>query len=232
MRSFFNQFVPAQDCLLCAAACGRRSLCPRCEATLPQLDGPLCPLCAQPLPGGAQHPCGECLRHLPPWQGTLAAWRYGFPLDRMIQALKYRHHFGVIEPLVEPLAQLAAARPLPDALLAMPLHRARQRSRGYNQSLLIARALSGRLGVPLLHHACRRTRDTRPQAGLTPTQRRSNLRRAFVCNPCVQGLNIAIVDDIMTSGASLAQLSGALSECGAQRIECWVLARALRTGAS
>lgn len=232
MRLFFNQIAPAQDCLLCAAASGRRSLCPRCETTLPRLAGPLCPLCAQPLSGGSQLPCGECLRHPPPWQATLAAWRYGFPLDRLIQALKYHHNFGVIEPLVEPLAQLAAARPLPDALLAMPLHRVRQRSRGYNQSLLIARALSYRLGVPLLHHACRRTRDTRPQAGLTPAERGRNLRHAFVCNTRAHGLNIAIVDDIMTSGASLAQLSGALSHCGAQRIECWVLARALRTAAS
>ena len=225
--------VPAQDCLLCAAASGRRSLCPRCEAALPRLAGPLCPLCAQPLPGGMPHqPCGECLRRPPPWQAALAGWRYGFPLDRLIQALKYRHHFGVIDPLVEPLARLAADRPLPDALLAMPLHRARQRSRGYNQSLLIARALSRRLGVPVLHHACQRTRDTRPQAGLAPAARRSNLRHAFVCNPRVHGLSVAIVDDVMTSGASLAQLSGALSLCGAQRIECWVLARALRTDAS
>ena len=233
----FNRIFWPQYCLLCNAAAGEQAVCPACLAELPLHDAPACPICAHPSAHALDraHPatsdrvytdiCGDCLKHPPRFLRSLAAYTYRFPLDKLIGALKYHQQFAVIDILTAPLIALAAG-PLPDALVAMPLHPHRLRERGFNQSLLLARRIARQLRLPLLQTACRRVRDTPPQTTLPVKQRRSNLGNAFTCADSVAGKRIGIVDDVMTSGSSLDSLAQALLQAGALEVECWVAARA------
>lgn len=146
-----------------------------------------------------------------------------------MQALKYHHQFAVVDILTAPLLThiRASAEPLPDTVIAMPLHRNRLRQRGFNQSQQLAHAIAGQLKLPLLNHACQRSRDTPPQAALPLKERRGNIRNAFTCDNSVAGKRIAIVDDVMTSGSTLDSLARALLDAGASEIQCWVVARAV-----
>ncbi len=197
--------------------------CTDCDADMPYLDGPHCPTCALPSPGGAT--CGRCLRKQPLFDRTVAACAYAFPLDQLIQSLKFREQLQLARELAERLVPRVTA--IPDCLVPMPLHPARLRARGYNQSHELARHLSRRLAIPLLPHACRRVRDTSPQSALKSKDRMKNMRKAFQATHDFSGRHVAVVDDVMTSGASLNELALALRRSGAREISAWVIARAL-----
>ena len=214
-----------QNCLLCNAEAGPAILCPDCLADLPIQAIPACPICAQPTTSGES--CGSCLRRPPAFKRTLVAYQYAFPLDQLVHALKYQHQFAVIDTLTAPLIAALRAVPLPDAVIAMPLHPLRLRERGFNQSLLLARYISHQLQLPLLTAACTRTRNTAAQTTLSIQQRQKNLRGAFACGAAVANRRIAIIDDVMTSGSSLESLAAALLNAGAGEVECWVVARAV-----
>lgn len=127
--------------------------------------------------------------------------------------------------LATPLAQLAAGHPKPDLLLPMPLHPGRLKERGFNQSLEIAKPISRWLDIPLAADACQRTRDTPTQTGLKWKERRRNVRGAFACDLDLSGKKIAILDDVMTTGATLNEISRVLKACGASEVSAWVVAR-------
>ena len=215
-------------CLLCGAPSGAATLCAGCLADLPWHRQPQCPCCALPTPGGAV--CGACLRHPPAFDRTHAALAYAFPLDRMIPRLKYHGQLAVAPALGDCLADSVAALPRPDRLVAMPLHAQRLRERGFNHAGEIARAVARRLEVPLDTTSCRRIRDTPPQMGLKHADRRRNVRGAFACSGDVQGMRIAVVDDVMTTGTSLDELAKTLKAAGAAAVETWVVARTLPRG--
>jgi ComF family protein len=213
-----------QSCLLCGADSGTAALCAPCHQDLPWLPLGRCPVCALPTPQG--NVCGQCLKAPPAFDTTIAAWAYQWPLDRLIPAWKYRNELTLTTPLGDGLlraATLAADRPA--MLIPMPLHPTRQRERGFNQSHELARMLGRRLGLPVAPAVVERTRLTPPQASLPWDQRQKAIRNAFrVCGEVV-GQHIALVDDVMTTGASLHELAKALKTAGAQRVDCWVLAR-------
>lgn len=188
---------------------------------------PACPICAYPTPAGEI--CGACLSHRPAYRRSIAAYTYAFPLNQLVQALKYHHQFAVIDTLIAPLLARtqATADPLPDAIIAMPLHRNRLKERGFNQSQQLARAIAAKLRLPLLNHACQRSRDTPPQAALPLKERQRNIRNAFTCDNSVAGKRIAIIDDVMTSGSTLDSLAQAVMAAGAIEVQCWVVARAV-----
>lgn len=212
-------------CILCDTASFNRPLCAGCNADLPRHSTPACPICALPALDGKV--CGICLRHLPAFDRTFAAFSYGFPIDRLLHAFKYSGDLALIEVLAEPLAHLVAAQPKPDLLLPMPLHPTRLRERGFNQSLEIAKLISRWLDIPLAADACQRTRDTPTQAGLKLRERRRNVRGAFACNLDLTGKKIAVLDDVMTTGATLNEISRVLQGCGAAEVSAWVVARTL-----
>ena len=220
---FFRQSWP-QQCFLCAATCRREPLCVACRQELPRLTAPICPVCATPLADNAAV-CGACLRHPPAFTHTVAAWRYVWPLDRLIHAFKFHHEFSLLPLLSEPLLEQVRRQTLPDAIVPMPLHAQRLRQRGYNQALLLAQHLSRHLKLPVLKTACQRTRHTTEQSGLSRWERASNLRRAFACNTQAQGRHVALVDDVMTSGSSAHWLAQAMRDAGALSVRCWILAR-------
>lgn len=214
-----------QSCLLCGAGVRGDLLCAGCEGDLPRLPALRCPRCALPTPDGGL--CGACLQHPPHFDRTLAAFAYGFPLDALIQAHKYRHQLELADLFAAALAREAGRRPLPDWIMPMPLHPARLAERGYNQAGEIARRLARRLDLPCEMETCRRIRATPSQAGLDLKARQRNLRGAFACEQDLAGRRVALVDDVMTSGSSLNELARVVKRAGAAEVEAWVVARTL-----
>lgn len=211
-----------QDCLLCGARAGREFFCEGCASALPVLTDH-CPQCALPSPGSAV--CGNCLAHPPDFDGTTALWRYEFPCDRLVQALKYRGRLAVAECFALGLA--AGRLPSPDLLLPMPLHPKRLSTRGFNQALEIARCLARFTGLRIEARGALRAKDTRPQTELPYDERAKNVHGAFACRLDLYGKVVAVVDDVMTTGATLNELARVLKEAGATRVENIVVARTI-----
>jgi ComF family protein len=228
IRLLFERIAP-HACLLCGVASGASRLCSGCTADLPLHTQPQCPQCALPTPDGER--CGACLKRAPAFDFTLAACAYAFPVDRLIQALKYDSRLVAGVVLGQMLARAAQRVTLPDRLIAMPLHPVRIRERGFNHALEIGRVVATNLGVALDTQSCRRIRDTPPQVALAYAARRRNVRGAFVCETRLDGERVALIDDVMTTGSSLDELAATLKAAGASEVSCWVVARALPPGA-
>jgi ComF family protein len=209
------------DCALCGVRCSAARLCPGCDAALPRLPASRCRVCALPL--GSGDLCGRCLKALPHYDSVAAAFEYAFPLDALIQKYKY----GPDIALAPVLGSLLTRTPCTDveAVIPMPLARARLRHRGFNQAQEMARLAARACGIPVLRHACRKVSETAPQAGLPFDQRARNVRGSFVCDDDLTGRRVAIVDDVMTTGASVNELARVLKHAGAQAVRVWVLAR-------
>lgn len=220
----FMQTQVAQPCVLCGARAWGGLLCAACNEDLPRLPAARCPQCALPSLGGVL--CGACLKKPPAFAHCEAVFSYAFPLDALIQHCKYGGAQELAELFATALATRLDAKPLPDLIVPMPLHPARLRERGFNQALEIARRLGERLNLPC-RHACRRQRDTPPQAGLDLKARRRNLRGAFDCDNDLAGKRVALLDDVMTSGSSLNELAKAARQAGAIEVSAWVVARTL-----
>jgi ComF family protein len=155
----------------------------------------------------------------------VAAFHYAFPADALLQAFKYGGKLALAPLLAAPLAEAAAAVPAPDLLIPMPLHPRRLRERGFNQAAEIAKWVARERALPLDAAGCQRTRDTRAQAGLDWKERRRNVRGAFACKEKMDGLRVAVVDDVMTTGATLAEVARVLRRAGAAEVQAWVVAR-------
>lgn len=221
--SKLEQTLPAQPCVLCGASSRNGAWCAACDATLPYLTAPHCPVCALPALNGAI--CGRCLKRTPNFNRTVAAFAYAFPLDKLVQALKFGEQLMLADSLANKLAQRVEVRP--DCIVPMPLHPARLRERGFNQSIELARRIAAKLDIPLSSRACQRVRDTPPQSTLKWKERGKNMRRAFICTEDLSGKHVAVVDDVMTSGASLNEVALALRRAGAREVSAWVIARTL-----
>ncbi len=167
------------------------------------------------------------MQHPPAYARCVAAFRYEFPLDSLIKALKFDEQLIVANFLADTLA--ARISLLPDCLLALPLHPARLRERGFNQSQLLAARIARTLQLPLLANAAFRARDTPPQSSLPWRARHRNVRQAFALavGLDVRDKHIAIVDDVMTTGASIDALAHLLKKAGAREVSAWVAARTM-----
>ncbi|NIR60176.1 MAG: ComF family protein [Gammaproteobacteria bacterium] len=176
--------------------------------------------------------CGRCLRRPPPFERALAVFRYASPLDELVKALKFHGRLAHARLLGELLAAAAAGLPgpLPQGLIPVPLHRTRLAERGFNQALEIARPVARALDIPLAPGAARRLRPTAAQTGLEPRQRRANVRGAFAIARLPPVRHVAIVDDVMTTGHTAAELARALRRTGVRRVEVWCVARAVTRG--
>lgn len=220
LGAVLTRLTLAQDCLLCAAPAGDECLCPACAVELPTFSSPCCPRCAHPTPLGEL--CGACLKHPPHFETTYACWPYTWPVDILVQALKFGHRLAVARFLGRRMAAMLPAG-LDALIIPVPLSAERLRMRGFNQALELARHLPGRL----LPDACQRLRETQAQSSLPWTERRANVRAAFACHQDLTGATVLLVDDVMTTGATLNELGGTLRSRGAARVLCCVAARTL-----
>ncbi len=214
----------ALHCMVCGEA-GQdgRDLCRACHAAMPW-QGPACLRCALPLP----HPgtCGACLQHPPPLTETHAVFNYAFPLDRLLPRLKFHRDFASGRVLAHAMEDHCVQLSQPDALLPLPLHRERLRRRGYDQTLELSRPLARTLGLPLAAGLLERSKPTSAQSRLDADARKRNLRGSFrVVTGEPLPAHIVLIDDVMTTGATLHAAARVLLAGGAMRVDAWVCAR-------
>jgi ComF family protein len=221
-RLKFDQILPAQPCVLCGTMSHAGLWCTACDYEMPYFDAPHCPVCARNTPDGSL--CGHCLTHPPAFHHTLAVFSYQFPIDQLIQSLKYHSQLPLAPMLAKKL--LDRIDEIPDLVIPMPLHPVKLKDRGFNQASLIATPIARKLGVPLNETACHRLRNTPSQTSLPWCERERNVRDAFDCTLDLSGKHIALVDDVLTSGASMNELARAVQKWGANKISVWVAARA------
>lgn len=221
-----GRWVLPLRCLLCGAA-GEDDLdlCRACAEELPRNDR-CCARCALPLALPAPL-CGRCQRRPPPWERAWMPFRYGWPLDQLETRFKFGRSLACGRVLATLWQRETAPLARPDLLLPVPLHRSRLRQRGYNQALELARPLARAAGVPLDTQALQRVRRTDAQSELDARSRRRNVRGAFAVRAGAQlPRHVAVLDDVMTTGATLAQCVLALKQAGVSRVDVWALARA------
>lgn len=214
----------SEDCVLCLAAARDGMLCDACAGEI-SARAAACPRCALALPT-AQAGCAACRRQRFAFDRAIACFDYRFPLDRLVQRFKYAGDLALGRRLARSLAQIAAPEPRPDLLVVPPLSPARLRGRGFNQALEIAREVGGRLRVRVAPQLLVRQRETPAQAGLGRRARRENLRGAFACTGSLEGARVAIVDDVLTTGATADAIARVLKSAGAESVAVWALARA------
>jgi ComF family protein len=210
-------------CLVCAeAGVDGLDLCAACRAGLPwNRDG--CRRCAMPLPAGRD--CPRCLRQPPPWQRAQAAFRYGFPLDRLLPRFKFQGDLAAGALLATLMQWTLDPAQRPQALVPVPLHRSRLRERGYDQALELARALSRESGLPLLADRLQRVRRTGAQTELGASARRRNVLGAFALRPgAALPSHLALVDDVLTTGATAGECTQVLLAAGVERVDVWAVA--------
>ncbi|WP_249222745.1 ComF family protein [Noviherbaspirillum sp. L7-7A] len=176
--------------------------------------------------------CGSCLRRPPSFDATVVAGDYAAPLDQLVLALKFGGQLAMAPLFGQLLADALRRLPQqewPELITPVPLGQRRLAERGFNQALEIARPLARGLGLPLAARLLARERETAPQSLLTPGERRANLRRAFSLPQAgpgqVRGRHVGVVDDVLTTGATLEEIAATLKRCGAVRVTCLAFAR-------
>ncbi len=219
----FGDWLLRPHCLLCAAKEAESiGICQPCLNDLPWHAASSCPQCGLASNGLT---CGACLSHPPHYDATHAVFTYAYPVDAMLQRFKYAEMLNLSHTFGQLLAQGTDSHNI-DLIVPMPMHPARLKERGFNQALEIARHLDK---TKLDVHGTTRQKLTPPQASLPLKERVKNIKGAFAVSSNLTGKRIAIVDDVMTSGASLNELAKTLKKAGASYVECWVMARTLPT---
>lgn len=215
-------------CALCHGAC-HAAVCGDCLHRHAD-TGPRCLRCALRVPAGVSH-CGACLRQDEGLDLCITGLDYGFPWDGLLTRFKFGGRPELAELLLDRLdaALDAAAPPAPDWLLPVPLAVQRLRERGYNQSWELVRRLARRRGLRGDARLLLRLRDTPHQIALPAEQRTANMRGAFAVEPRrlaeLRGRSVALVDDVMTTGATLRELARVLKAAGATHVQAWIIAR-------
>jgi ComF family protein len=217
-----SRFFLRPRCPLCEAAVDRDVFCDGCIGQLLGDCATRCPVCAVADVAGG--PCAECLKRPPAFSATVAAATYRHPLDRLIMRFKYGHDLTLVASLANLLGDAVASAAPPDLLVPVPLAPSRLRERGFNQALELCRPIAHRFQLPLRADILRRDRDSGAQAALPLDSRAGNVKGAFRSDP-VTALDVVVVDDVMTSGATLREIAVCLRSAGARDVRCWVLAR-------
>jgi ComF family protein len=216
-------------CLLCRMPTREQHhLCRPCAKELPILSHS-CVKCAQFLPFPSEQICGQCLTDPPPFDFTFALFPYFPPIPHFIAGLKFEQQFSFAQLFsclmtTAVLTQWYPNHRLPDLIIPMPLHARRLKERGYNQAAEIAKPLARALQIPL-DHGIIRSKYTQPQSALPASLRPKNTANAFSALRSYQGVHIAVVDDVMTTGETVTAIARLLKRYGAGRVDIWCCAR-------
>ena len=217
-----------QRCLLCGVIkpeiCG---LCHDCRSELPYLTAQ-CPRCSVPMP--TSRLCGHCQEQAPAQDVCWAAFEYTAPVSHLVCKLKFQQQLYFARTLGILMARGIPDAAGPDVIIPVPLHGKRLASRGFNQALELARWIGKLHGIPVNSKACRRSRATQEQSGLSAGERRRNIRGAFEIDNTLSAYRVALVDDVMTTGSTVNELAAALHHHGVGHISVWVCARATMAG--
>ncbi len=226
MTATLLEWVFAPQCVLCGADPGvPGSLCRECRHSLPR-NHHCCSRCALPLTSTAvSSECGHCQRQPPPFDCARVPYVYAAPIDTLITRLKFREQLYLAPVLAALLLDSVSHHPLPDIIIPTPLHDRRSRARGFNQTLEIARWLGQALSIPVAPRGLTRIRHTPAQTGLGVDQRRRNLHGAFVANQNNHWSHVALLDDVVTSAATVSAAATALRAGPVKRLEVWAIAR-------
>lgn len=221
--------IETARCFLCQSVCytAMHGICQPCSADLAPNNGSLC-RCGLPfhsIINDSERPlCGRCLHRPPAFSALHAPYRYQYPLNTLLPAYKYRRRLDVERALFDLLPATAPGHF--DAAVPIPLHWRRHWWRGFNQAHRLAHAAGARWDMPVLS-CLRRQRPTRTQQGMSAKARAKNISHAFSCVRPVHGLRLLLIDDVVTTGATVSEASQCLLAAGAQSVEVWALARTL-----
>jgi ComF family protein len=214
-------------------AAGDLHICPDCRELMPPIVAPLCTVCGIPFIGsGSDHVCGSCCTSVPRFDAARAALAYEGASRDLIHSFKYRNKTHLRRPLalltMERLSEFIYSRQ-PDLIMAVPLHRKKLSSRGFNQAILLGEIFSQRLNIPLDRRNLRRIRWTEPQVNLAAVDRRTNVKGAFLIHDSVlvKDRRILLVDDVLTTGSTVEECSRVLKASGAADVTVITVARAL-----
>ena len=220
-------FFSGNRCFMCARPCGNhRATCAECLNDM-VINASACPKCAKP--NSASRTCADCLNR--PWasiESVCALFQYLYPVNRLIQHMKFKQGIDVANSLGRILASLPlySGAPMPDCIIPVPLHSSRLVSRGYNQSVELARPLSKQLGIPVDTSSCKRNRATAPQTNLPAEKRKQNVHKAFSAAERVSYNHVLLVDDVITTGSTVNELARTLRLAGVSRVDVLACARA------
>ena len=224
--SWLDHFMPSR-CLFCSTNSGDiPNICNACWGDLPRIAVSSCSQCARPLAHSGI--CGQCLQQRPAFTSSIAALRYEGSAATLIQRFKFSADQTAGKLLATTLAQRAAEAERPDFLVPIPLSRQRIRWRGFDQSWELARRVGRSLGLTVNFASVRRISDRVPQSSLNAwSERRQNVHGVFHVEPAlIEGAHLALIDDVMTSGATANSLARLLLDAGARRVDVWVTCRA------
>jgi ComF family protein len=215
--------VLPQRCFFCADS-GCDAVCKPCSDSLPRTAGDACPRCQ--LQSVASQVCGRCVKRPPRWNRLIAPWRYEFPMDRAMVAGKRAAAFSVYEWFADSLVGALSNSNVWTTVIPVPSSAQRLQMRGYNHASLIAQVLARRLAINGDHASLVRIRDTDTQYHRNWVERRINVRGAFAATRSLAAQRVLLVDDVLTTGATLNELSAVAFAAGALSVDALVLARA------
>ena len=219
------EWVAPPCCLLCRLEVEyRHGLCQGCWAKLP-VNEIHCERCA--LPMAHESLCGHCQRCPPVFDSVIAPLCYQDPIDQMLCALKYHQQLSFARTAAGLITDMVreSGEPMPDLLIGVPMTHRAVRKRGLNQAVFLARLIGRQLGIPVKSTLIKKLRETDRQSTLNASKRQRNLKGAFHCKGSLEDKHIALVDDILTTGATANEISRVLKVAGANRVDIWVCAR-------
>lgn len=227
MKNLSDILFP-KTCLLCnRASKNKQDFCKKCYQDLPWIEF-ACPKCGQPLETNNQL-CKECLKNPPIFEQTIALFHYKEPINHFITGLKFNNKLIYSRILGELMAEKISKHyqqtNLPEIIIPVPLHNQRLRQRGYNQAIELARPIAKILALPIDIKSCKRIKNTGTQSSIPAKQRAKNIKKAFTIKNKPAAKHVAIIDDVITTGNTIKELSSVLHKSGVQTIDIWCCAK-------
>ncbi|MCX7120858.1 MAG: phosphoribosyltransferase family protein [Gammaproteobacteria bacterium] len=211
-------------CLLCDSLCAnKKSICDTCYLSLPihQIGCTRCGLAAG---------CGNCHSSPPPFDNTFALFNYETPISELIAKLKFQNNLATAKLFSQYWIDyfLDKKHLLPELIIPVPLHHMRLKKRGFNQTLEIAKPIGKYFQIPIDIRSCIKLKNTEPQSSLSSEKRKKNLKNAFAISHSIIAKHVAVIDDVMTTGNTVSEISCLLKKAGVERVDIWCCARVLK----